>query len=267
MRSATLGSDAQAPSAPTSQTATGNDPGAHGWARSNLASPSSARAPTSPTGSKSALARSEVAPTSCSPLARVLGVSRRRLEKLAWALGITKRSTSQISHDGPQPRCGGEGRSQPSPGQRSVPDRAGGCSRGQGARGWQDRERLRARRHRLHAQGAPQRSSASELPPARMRPAGLPSGARWWHEGSCGVVLVISDAHRGLVEAIGETLPGGHLAAVSDPRACGICWPRWPRREQPSIRHLGAYHRRPAPRQRGAGSVPTSGRGARNHAA
>ena len=41
-----------------------------------------------------------------------------------------------------------------------------------------------------------------------MRPAGLPSGARWWHDGSCGVVLVISAAHRGLVEAIEETLPG-----------------------------------------------------------
>jgi len=67
----------------------------------------------------------KVALTSCSPPARVLGVSRRRLEKLTWALGSTKRSTSQISHDGPQPRCGGEGRSQPSPGQRSLPDRAG----------------------------------------------------------------------------------------------------------------------------------------------
>jgi len=34
------------------------------------------------------------------------------------------------------------------------------------------------------AQGAPQRSSASELPPARMRPARSLSGARWWHGGS-----------------------------------------------------------------------------------
>jgi len=44
----------------------------------------------------------------------VLGVSTRRLEKLAEALGITKLSKSQISHDGPQPRCGGEGLSHPS---------------------------------------------------------------------------------------------------------------------------------------------------------
>jgi len=69
--------------------------------------------------------RSEVALTSVIATCYVLGVSTRRLEKLAWALGITKLSKSQISQDGPQPRWGGEGLSHPSPGQRPLPDRAG----------------------------------------------------------------------------------------------------------------------------------------------
>ncbi|WP_412516499.1 transposase [Actinomadura madurae] len=33
--------------------------------------------------------------------------------------------------------------------------------------------------------------------------------------GLTGVQLVISDAHAGLVEAIGSTLPGGELAVVN----------------------------------------------------
>jgi len=74
--------------------------------------------------------RSEVALTSVIATCYVLGVSTRRLEKLAWALGITKLSKSQISQDGPQPRCGGEGLSQPSPGYRPLPDRLGGCPGG-----------------------------------------------------------------------------------------------------------------------------------------
>jgi len=67
--------------------------------------------------------RSEVALTSVIATCYVLGVSTRRLEKLAEALGITKLSKSQIFRDGSQPRCEGEGLSHPSPGQRSVPDR------------------------------------------------------------------------------------------------------------------------------------------------
>jgi len=147
MRSAALPTTMRAPSAPIGATGIGNGPGIHGWARSNLASASSARAPTSQTGSQSAVVALVVALTSCSPPARVLGVSRRRLEKLAWALGITKRSKSQISHDGPQPGRRGPSLSHPSPGYRPLPDRLGGCPGGQGARGRWDRERPRARRH------------------------------------------------------------------------------------------------------------------------
>jgi putative transposase len=44
---------------------------------------------------------------------------------------------------------------------------SGGCPCGHGARGWQDRQRPRARRHRGECAKGTARSSASELPPAK----------------------------------------------------------------------------------------------------
>ena len=38
--------------------------------------------------------------------------------------------------------------------------------------------------------------------------AGSLAGARSWHVGLTGVVLVIADAHEGLIEAIAEALAG-----------------------------------------------------------
>jgi hypothetical protein len=68
--------------------------------------------------------RSEVAPTSVIATCYVLGVSTRRLEKLAEAPPITKLSKSQISQDGPQPQTP---RSEPfapvPPDGRPLPDR------------------------------------------------------------------------------------------------------------------------------------------------
>jgi len=96
----------------------------------------------------------------------VLGVSTRRLEKLARAPPITKLPKSQISQDGPQPRCGGEGLSLPSP-RRPAPTRS--C--------WADALVVKVRAagrtvHVLvvtgvHALGTSERSSASRSPPAK----------------------------------------------------------------------------------------------------
>jgi putative transposase len=46
------------------------------------------------------------------------------------------------------------------------------------------------------------------LPPPRTAPAGSPSCAPSFARGLSGVQLVVSDAHAGLVNAIGATLPG-----------------------------------------------------------
>jgi len=105
----------------------------------------------------------------------------------AWALGITKRSTSQISHDGPQPQTPRSEPFAPVP-QTATPPRS--C--------WADALVVKVREaggtanvHVLvvtgvNALGPPERSSASRSPPARMRPAGSLAGARSWHEGSRG---------------------------------------------------------------------------------
>jgi putative transposase len=110
------------------------------------------------------------------------------------------------------------------------------------------------------------RSSASEVAMSKDA-AGSLALARSWRVGLTGVVLVIADAHEGLIEAIAEALAGSTRGRCSDPRARGICLPPWPRRTQPSSCDPGAYHRRCARRPRGGSSVPPSGRGARNHAA
>jgi len=111
-------------------------------------SQSVARGATSPTGSKRAVSFARLAPTSVIATCYVLGVSTRRLEKLAWALGITKLSKSQISQDGPQPQTPSSEPFAPVPQTAGpYPIVLGRCPGGQGTRGWQDRQRPRARRH------------------------------------------------------------------------------------------------------------------------
>src|SRR3954467_4636422 len=52
------------------------------------------------------------------------------------------------------------------------------------------------------------RSSACRSPAPRTAPAGWPTSAHLNARGLTGARLVTSDAHRGLVDAIGATLPG-----------------------------------------------------------
>jgi hypothetical protein len=132
-----LTSDAKAPGAPTAHTAMGNDPRTHGWVRSTVASEA-------PPG----YLLPRLAQRACSSPAFMLGVSTRRLEKLACALEITKRSKSQFAEmahsldvevKAVRNRPLGSG-----PYLIVWADARGG----QGAGGWQDRKPPRARDRR-----------------------------------------------------------------------------------------------------------------------
>jgi len=130
--------------------------------------------------------RSEVALTSVIATCYVLGVSTRRLEKLAWALGITKLSKSQISEMAHSLDAEVKAFRTRPPDSGPYPIV------------WADalvvKVREAGRTVNVHvlvvtgvtALGPPERSSASRSPPARMRPAGSLAGARSWHEGSPG---------------------------------------------------------------------------------
>gem|GEM_PF-659235 len=202
--------------------------------------------------------RSEVALTSCSPPARVLGVSTRRLEKLAWALGITKLSKSQISEmahsldaevkafrtrpldTGPYPIVWADA--------LVVKVReAGGTANvhvlvvtGVNAEG---------HREILGVEVATSEDAAGWLACWRSLVArGLSGGGARDLE-----MRTVASSRRS-----GSPYPGSPGSGVV-PTICGISWPRWPSRKQPSSGNPGAHHRRPAGRHRGGGSVPTSG--------
>jgi len=77
-----------------------------------------------------------------------------------------------------------------------------------------------------------------------MRPAGSLAGARSWHVGLTGVVLVIVRCAPWPRRCDRRDPTRGHLATVSYPRARGICSPRWRGRKQPLRGNPGAHHRR-----------------------
>jgi len=116
----------------------------------------------------------------------VLGVSTRRLEKLAEALGITKLSKSQISEMAHSLDA------------EVKAFRTRPLDSGPYPIVWADalvvKVREAGRTVNVHvlvvtgvnALGPPERSSAPGSPPARTRPAGSLAGARSWHEGSRG---------------------------------------------------------------------------------
>gem|GEM_PF-5889567 len=128
LRAGALPCDAPAPSAPTAPAGSGNDPPPHGWARSTLASAGSARVPPCPTGSTRVLAR-KVALATCSrgPLAS-RGARCPRARTMVESLAAKVRAFRTRPLDtGPSPIV------------------LGGCRDHQGAQGWWDRTRPRAR--------------------------------------------------------------------------------------------------------------------------
>jgi len=227
-------------------------------------SQSFARGATSPTGSQSELFCSQGGPDQLLATCYTVGVSTRRLEKLARrprSRSARSPRSFEMAHSlrrqdpepfAPVPQTAGP-----------YPIVLGRCPGGQGARGWQDRQRPRARRHRVNARGTPERSSTPSSPPAKDKAGWL---ARWRSlvaRGLLRVVLVIlrcpPGARRGHRRGPAR---GGHLATVSHPRPRGICSPRWPSHEQPLSRNPGAHHLRCAGSARGRGSAPTGHRGA-----
>jgi len=204
-----------------------------------------------------------LSPTNVIATCDMLGVSSRRLEKLARVLGITKRRTSQSSHDGSQL---GDAevrafRNRP-PDSGPYPIVLGGCRGGHGARGWQDRERPRARVTGVSAEGRPERSFRVSVATSEDKAGWLALWRSLVARGLSEVVLVIVRCAPRPRRGHRAGPRWGHLATVSDPRPRGICSPRWPRLEQPSCGHPGAHHRRCAGSARGRASVPTGHLGA-----
>jgi transposase-like protein len=151
--------------------------------------------------------RAEAALATVVATSYLLGVSTRRMDKLVETLGITRLSKSQVSR---MPRrTGRHGRGVPLPaaGRRALHVR--GCRRpgAEGPRGRSGGQRPRPDRHRRNADGH------REI--LGIEVASAEDGAGWLAflrsltaRGLGGVGLVTSDAHRGLVEAIGAALPG-----------------------------------------------------------
>ena len=151
--------------------------------------------------------RAERALTTVVATCYLLGVSTRRMEKLVETLGITRLSKSQVSG---WPRSSTSRSSPSAPGHwtpartpSSPPTRW--CSRSARAAGSSGCTRWSRPASTPTVTG---RSSAWTSPPARTAPAGWRSSAGWSPAACPGCRLVTSDAHAGLVAAIGATLPG-----------------------------------------------------------
>ena len=150
--------------------------------------------------------RAEAALTSLVATCYLLGVSTRRMDQLVQSLGITGLSKSQVSVmakdlDGLVQLPGAATGRWPV----SVP----GCGRvdHEGPRGWaggQDRGHGRHRRQRRRVPGDPGRGHVHGRVRGRWNTFFKDLVAR----GLNGVALVTSDAHAGLVEAIGANVPG-----------------------------------------------------------
>ena len=152
--------------------------------------------------------RAEAALTSVVATCYLLGVSTRRMEKLVESLGITRLSQVAGQRDGRRPRRAGGGRSGPgrwTPGRTRSSPPTPWCSRSARAAG--SSTSMPCSRTGVNADGH------REI--LGLQVTSAEDGAGWLAffrdltaRGLTGVALVTSDAHRGLVEAIGATLPG-----------------------------------------------------------
>ena len=152
--------------------------------------------------------RAERALTSVVATCYLLGVSTRRMDKLVQSLGITGLSKSQVSVMAAElDEHVEQFRTRPlatAARSRSWPPTRW-CSRSARAAGWC---RCTPWSRPASTPMGTARSSACRSPPARTAPAGWGSSATSSARGLSGVKLVTSDAHAGLVAAIGATLPG-----------------------------------------------------------
>ena len=150
--------------------------------------------------------RAEAALTSVVATSYLLGVSTRRMDKLVEALGITG-CPGPRSRGWPPTWTAGRGVPDPPAGRRPVHVRRGGRVDDEGPRGRAGRERARPGRHRGQRGRAPgDPRPTSHLSRGRRRVAGVLPGPE--RPRPVRGRLVTSDAHRGLVAAIGATLPG-----------------------------------------------------------
>jgi putative transposase len=164
--------------------------------------------------------RSEVALTSVIATCYVLGVSTRRLEKLAEALGITKLSKSQISEMAHSLDA------------EVKAFRTRPLDSGPYPIVWADalvvKVREAGRTVNVHVLVVTGVNAEGHREILGVEVATSEDKAGWlacWRSlvarGLSGVVLVISDAHQGLVDAIGETLPGVTWQRLSYPLSAG----------------------------------------------
>jgi len=208
--------------------------------------------------------RAETALTTVVATCYLLGVSTRRLERLAEALGITRLSKSQVSKmakelDGLVESF------------RTRP-----LDQGPYRFVWADALVVKVREggrtvgvHVLIATGV-NAEGRREILGAEVTSA--EDGAGWLAffrslvaRGLCGVRLVTSDAHPGLGGDQGES-SRGLLAAVPDPLPAGSA--HQGRQVIPALGgHLGQDHRRPARRHRSPSPVRTGGEGPLSEAA
>ena len=197
-----------ATSGPTPATATGPGSGTPGPARWSWPFRSCAPARTSRTGCLHHRRRAEQALVSVVATSYLLGVSTRRVEKLVEQLGVASLSKSQVSEMAAHLDAQVEAF-------RSRPLDAGPYTfvwvrraDHQGPRGRPHGQRARPDRGRCQRRRRPGGPRPGRRLDRRTAPAGWRSCARLTARGLSGVRLVVSDAHRGLVDAIGATLPG-----------------------------------------------------------
>ena len=138
----------------------------------------------------------------------LLGVSTRRMDKLVQSLGITGLSKSQVSRDGPGPRRARRGVPHP-------PARTPARSRSWPPTRWCSRSAKAAGSSPVHALVATGVNADGHREILGVQVTTGEDGAGWLAffrdltaRGLSGVRLVTSDAHAGLVDAIGATLPG-----------------------------------------------------------
>jgi putative transposase len=188
-------------------TATGGGAGTPGPAASSWRCRSCDRAATSPTGLLERRRRAESALVSVVATSYLLGVSTRRMEKLVQTLGITGLSKSQVSEMAKDLDSQVEAF-------RTRPLDAGPYTF-VAADALVLKVREAGRTVNVHALLATGVNADGYREILGLHLTSAEDGAGWLGffrdltaRGLSGVALVTSDAHRGLVEAIGATLPG-----------------------------------------------------------
>src|SRR4051794_10988437 len=207
MRSAAPATASAVPSGPTAVTAIGAGSSTPGPARWRWRSRSCAPAPTFRTGCWNAVGGPSGALTTVVATCYLLGVSTRRMEKLVESLGITRLSKSQVSEmakdlDGQVADF------------RHRPLDAGPYTF-VAADALVLKVREGGRVVNVHALVATGVNADGHREILGLQVSSAENGAGWLAffrdltaRGLSGVQLVTSDAHRGLVDAIGATLPG-----------------------------------------------------------